>query len=205
MIKIENIIFDLGGVVLTDEDVGFLFDNEEAKRLFNSRDEKMADAWKKNWRLGGEGKVTNLEFYNLLQKEIKDEFNEGWSKRFIRYYKERTRALESYYLLPKLKKKYNLYCLTNMTPWGFKFKKDKFKLDKYFKIIVSSSEEKISKPDPKIFKILIKKAKIKPSETLFIDDNERNTKAGEDLGFVVYKYEGIESMEKRFKELGILV
>ena len=40
MIKIENIIFDLGGVVLTDEDVGFLFDNEEAKRLFNSRDEK---------------------------------------------------------------------------------------------------------------------------------------------------------------------
>ena len=41
MIKIENIIFDLGGVVLTDEDVGFLFDNEEAKRLFNSRDEKM--------------------------------------------------------------------------------------------------------------------------------------------------------------------
>lgn len=48
---------------------------------------------------------------------------------------------------------------------------------------IFSCDVKLIKPDPKIYELLAEKYSLKPSECVFIDDLERNVKAGIDFGF----------------------
>jgi putative hydrolase of the HAD superfamily len=104
-------------------------------------------------------------------------------------YKSKTKQLNAFKLLPNLKKNYPLYAITNIFSEGLDFKRSKYKLDEYFDIIVASSDIGISKADPRIFQKLIDSAKIMPSESLFIDDREKNTKAAKELGFETILYD----------------
>jgi HAD superfamily hydrolase (TIGR01509 family) len=47
---------------------------------------------------------------------------------------------------------------------------DKFKLREYFTVIVSGDEVKRGKPDPETFLLGIKKLKVKPNETVILED-----------------------------------
>ena len=53
---------------------------------------------------------------------------------------------------------------------------------KYFDGGVISAEAKASKPDPRIYNILLDKYSLIPEECLFIDDLEVNVKAAEETG-----------------------
>jgi 2-haloacid dehalogenase len=52
-----------------------------------------------------------------------------------------------------------------------------------------SGEEKMRKPFPEFYQLLLNRYGVKPEEALFIDDNLRNVKAAEDLGIksIFYK------------------
>jgi len=60
----------------------------------------------------------------------------------------------------------------------------RYKLEPLFDEVVISSEVGIIKPDPEIFKLILKRLKISPEQAIFIDDSQPNVDAAETLGIV---------------------
>jgi putative hydrolase of the HAD superfamily len=86
-------------------------------------------------------------------------------------------------LLPELKKQgYRLYFLSNFPMDLFEEVKTGYYFFKYFDGGVISAEAKASKPDRRIYEILMEKYNLVPSQCLFIDDLEVNVKAAEAAG-----------------------
>ena len=81
-------------------------------------------------------------------------------------------------LLPALKKQgFKLYYLSNFPLDIFEEIKNDYFFFRYFEGGIISSEVKLSKPDLRIFKLLIDKYSLKPEESLYIDDIEINVKS----------------------------
>ena len=81
-------------------------------------------------------------------------------------------------------KGYGVYGLTNWSSETFPLVKDKFSVFGMMDGIVMSGEEMISKPDLRIYQILLDRYGLKAEECVFIDDRKSNTEAGEKLGFL---------------------
>lgn len=82
-----------------------------------------------------------------------------------------------------LKPNYRLFGLTNWAADTFKLVYERYPFFKEFEGIVVSGEEKVIKPDPEIFNILLKRYSLKSHECLFIDDNRDNIDVAKELGF----------------------
>lgn len=190
MESIKNIIFDLGGVILT-------LDRNEAVRRFleiglDNAEELLDPYHQKGIFLElEEGKLSENDFYDALRKEagkdISDEkIRYGWFG-FIK-----DTPLYKLDMLEDLKKKYKLYLLSNTNPvimsWARspQFSAREKSLDEYFDKLYLSYEMGITKPHPDIFKQIIDDTGIIPSETLFIDDGESNIRIGEEFGFKTF-------------------
>jgi 2-haloacid dehalogenase len=75
-----------------------------------------------------------------------------------------------------------LYGLTN---WGcdtFPWAREKYPFLTRFRDIVVSGEEKVIKPDPRIFQVLFRRGGFAAAEAVFIDDNPLNIEAARALG-----------------------
>ncbi len=90
----------------------------------------------------------------------------------------------------KLKKRYKIALLTNNNKEYCAEYLFKPQLDKLFDIMVISYVVGYRKPFPQIYKILIKKLKLKPEEILFLDDDPIKLLAAETLGIKTLLYRG---------------
>ncbi len=182
---IKNIIFDFGAVVM-DWNPEYLY-----KKIFKDETER-------NYFLT---EICHLDWNYQFDKgkpfqegidELKAKFPK-YSKE-IQLYKDRWiemikgEIVENSSLVPVLSKKYNLYGLTNWSAETFAIVYEKYDFFKIFKGIVVSGKEKVIKPDPAIFKILLSRYNLKAEESLFIDDNKKNTNAAEKLKFHTIHY-----------------
>ncbi|MDO5035540.1 MAG: HAD family phosphatase [Porphyromonas sp.] len=59
-------------------------------------------------------------------------------------------------------------------------------ISSYFEHVTTSYEAGICKPERSIFEKIIEETKIRPEETLFIDDGPANTAVARSMGFVTY-------------------
>ncbi|WKZ25282.1 MAG: HAD-IA family hydrolase [bacterium] len=200
---IKNIVLDFGGVVLTDDDVGVLFDNKEIKERYGVSDQVLHDAWVKYWHEVGEGRMTIFQFYDNFQKEISGKVDGGLSIELFKIYKSRTRTLEPYDILPNLKRKYKILALTNIFKEGYEFKREKYGLDNFFEMIIASCEVGVSKPNQDIFQILLDRSKIIPEESLFVDDREKNTVQASKMGFNTLLYDNFTNFKEKLIDFGI--
>ena len=78
--------------------------------------------------------------------------------------------------------KYKLYALTNWQADLFNIALVRYDFLQWFDGRVVSGEEKMRKPFPEFYQLLLDRYNVKPEEALFIDDNLRNVKAAEMLG-----------------------
>ena len=78
---------------------------------------------------------------------------------------------------------------------------DKQGLLSYFHSIVISGEVKVKKPDPKFYKILVRKLGEKPDEILFIDDNKVNIDAAREFGLLVLHYDKTKDLITEIKRI----
>jgi len=65
----------------------------------------------------------------------------------------------------------------------------------YFDTKIFSCEEKVSKPDNKIYNICLKKVKVEPQHILFIDDSKANLDAAQKMGINILKFTDCENMK----------
>ncbi len=76
---------------------------------------------------------------------------------------------------------YRLYVLSNMPREFYNYIKS-FPVFGYFDGVVISSIEKMSKPDPQFFRLLLDRYDLDAGETLFVDDKIMNIQAAQQLG-----------------------
>lgn len=186
---IKNIVFDLGGVIMT-------LDPAEALRRFKalglSDAERYLDAYTQSGIFGNleEGKITAEDFRSKLSSltghELTfDECRHAW----LGYRKDvPQRNLD---LLKELRAKaYRLILLSNTNPfmmdWALssEFDGKGSSLNNYFDALYLSYRLGIMKPAPDFFRQVLDNENILPEETLFVDDGPRNVEAAGKLGFM---------------------
>ena len=99
------------------------------------------------------------------------------------------------------KNKYKLFILSNTNPLHFSYGRRKFKYINLVDKFILSYKLKMIKPDKKIFRTVIEKYKLVPSETLFVDDLKENCLAAEDTGMKTICYRNYRTFIKQFKKL----
>ncbi|HHT05312.1 MAG TPA: HAD family phosphatase [Hydrogenispora sp.] len=60
---------------------------------------------------------------------------------------------------------------------------------------IYSCHWRVTKPDPRIYRISLKQLGLEPEDCLFIDDLEVNIEAAQKLGFAVFHYQGPTALE----------
>ena len=184
---IKNLLFDLGGVIM------------DIRRLncvasFERLGMKDADSFLGEYSQKGpflqleEGAISEEQFRDAVRQfidgEVTDEqIDSAFCDFLVGIPKYRLEQLR------QLKKSYNIYMLsnTNSIMWRSRiaedFRQEGLEREDYFDGIVTSFEAKSIKPDAKIFHTVVEKLGVKPEETLFLDDSQKNLDAAAELGF----------------------
>lgn len=68
---------------------------------------------------------------------------------------------------------------------------------------ILSYQEKVVKPDPKIYQILIERYHLVPEECVFLDDRKDNCEAAEKLGIHAIRFTTKENAIEELKKLGV--
>ncbi|WP_313214465.1 HAD family phosphatase [Soonwooa sp.] len=179
--KLKNIIFDFGGVLM-DWDPRYYFrthfDNEADMDFFLKN--IATNAWNLEQDRGRtleSGTEKLVKEHPLFEKDIRA-YYDNWTTML------RGEIPQNVAVLRQLEGKYPLYGLSNWSAETIPYALENYDFFKLFEgKIVVSGEEKLIKPDPKIFHILLKRYNLKAEESVFIDDNAENIKTAKDLGF----------------------
>ncbi len=202
---IKVIIFDLGGVIIELDYSNFYNKIITLSPSENPRTRTMLEFFRQS-DLYHQGKMSDEDFYqlacNLLQvcKLNQSEFYNAFNSIVSHPIPE---AID---LLKKLKEvnEYQLIAMSNVNAshWDYILRKNWDFLDNFDELILSH-KVKITKPDPKIFKYAIKKAKCKPEEIVFVDDGSNNVRSAKKLGIIGIHFINIEKLIKDFEKLNI--
>lgn len=188
---IKNIVFDLGGVVIT-------IDHEEALRRFTSLGLTNAETLFNPYTQLGingdleEGKITADEYQKELSRIIgRDVSHKECAYAWQGYLKEvPSRNLKT--LLKLRSQGYRVILLSNTNPfmmeWGMSpaFDSAGHSIQFYFDALYLSYQEKMMKPDVSFFMRVLINENILPEETLFVDDGARNVATASQLGIKTY-------------------
>ena len=185
--KITTILFDLG-VVLIDWNPRYVFkhyfDDEEKMEWFL---EKICDSdWNEEQDAGrslAEATAMKVAEFPEWETEIKA-FYGRWEEMLGEALEGTVEILKTVRDNPNLR----LYALTNWSAETFPVAQKRFEFLQWFEGIVMSGEEKTRKPFADIYQIVIDRYEVNPQETVFIDDNLRNCKAAEAMGFNVIHF-----------------
>ena len=188
---IKNIVFDFGGVLI-DWNPVYLYD-----KVFTDK-EKMKffldHICSSGWNIQQDAGRPLAEATKLLQAKHPEYENE--IALFYGRWEEMLGGLleENVKLIKPLKEKYKIYGLT----------KGQYDFFNDLDGIVVSGEEKLIKPDPKLYRILLDRYGIAAEESLFIDDNRNNIVTAQSLNFnVIHFSEGV-NLEETLKTMAVL-
>jgi len=104
--------------------------------------------------------------------------------------------------LKKIKKKYQLFALTNTNDLHFELN-TKQGLFKDFKKVYASSKIKVQKPDKRAFLAVLKDNHLNPEEVLFVDDQRQNLDVARKLGMNTLIFKNNKKFFKDLKKFGI--
>lgn len=172
MRKIENIIFDLGNVLLKFNPMDYLANLFEEEGLVTRLHKVVFTS--PEWFMLDRGVITQdqaeqrlIEQYPDLTAEIPLVFADWFS-----ILKPIASSVE---VLRNLKKTgYKLYALSNFHQAAFEHVYNKYDWFNLFDGLVISYEHQALKPEPAIYQILLNKYFLIPEQTLFIDDSLAN-------------------------------
>lgn len=97
-----------------------------------------------------------------------------------------------------------LYALSNWSHETFPFAQRRFDFLKLFRGMVISGQEGVIKPDPRIFRILLERHKIKPDAAVYIDDNPRNAEAARAFGIHGIHFTDPDKLRRELEHLRLL-
>jgi 2-haloacid dehalogenase len=97
-----------------------------------------------------------------------------------------------------------LYALTNWSAETFHIGLDSFEFLRWFRGIVVSGQEGMTKPDEKIFRLLLDRFGLPPETTVFIDDSAANVEQARRLGMDAVLYTSPAGLRRGLERRGLL-
>lgn len=192
----KNIVFDLGGVVVDWNPQRVLNEYPGGRELPLSLFEK--GFFQTHWAEFDRGMVSQEK----MIEEMSDFSGRSHSdcQEFVEYIKCSLSDIpETVELIQNLSAEgYRLFCLSNMSLEFYDYLKGR-KVFTYFDGQIISALEKVIKPDPEIYNLLITRHGLKPEETLFIDDLPQNVEAAGNLGFHTVLFDDREEGYRRIE------
>ncbi len=182
MYNINTIIFDLGGVLI-DWNPEYVFDEnyfespEKRDYFFNSI---CTPEWNENQDAGypiAKATEERIALFPEWEKEIRDYYGR-WTEMLGGPIHETVDVFRKLKQNPGLK----IYALTNWSAETFPVALERFDFLYWFDGRVVSGEEKMRKPFPEFYRLLLQRYSVNPAQALLIDDNTRNIKAAEAVG-----------------------
>lgn len=216
---LRNIIFDMGGVLIT-------IDHAEAVRRFTEigvhEAARLLDPYTQGGPFGQleQGDITTgefvLEMSRLAGRTLShDDCAYGW----LGYAKDA--PLQGFRLLEQLRcEGYHLILLSNMNPFINAWLEDVYTLPEFFshetpdglwrdrfplgrplssffEACYRSFEIRMMKPDPRVFRLIVEREGILPEETLLVDDGPRNCSAAAAQGLQTFQPQNGEDWTQR--------
>ncbi len=200
---INTIIFDLGAVLI-DWNPHYMYrtlfaDEEEMKHF-------LATICTSEWNEEQDAGRSLAEGTEILVKEFPE--HEANIRAFYSRWEEMLgEALwDTVQIFKELKDsgKYNIYALTNWSAETFPVAVSRFEFLNWFDGVVVSGAEKMRKPAPAFYQLLLDRHNIKADEAVFIDDNYRNILAAEQLGIKSIHFTSAELLREKLVEMGVL-
>lgn len=102
------------------------------------------------------------------------------------------------------RKEHRLYGLTNWSHETFPVALERYEFLQCFEGIVVSGMEKMKKPDPEIYEMLLNRYDIEPETALFIDDLPRNVAAAREMGIHAVQFHTPDQLRQTLREWEIL-
>jgi 2-haloacid dehalogenase len=97
-----------------------------------------------------------------------------------------------------------LYAITNWSNETFVTQRPRFPFLEWFRGIVVSGAEKVIKPDPRIFHILLERYAVDPSTAVFIDDSESNARGATKVGMQGIHFRSAKLLREDLAASGLL-
>lgn len=198
--QIKAIIFDVGGVCITDAWTKDLM--KEYAKILNVSYKRFQSARERYWSLYRIGKINKKQCWQGIFKELNAEANIGKLERMIM---SRTKRIPGTVpLIKKLRKRYRIIALSNEGRDWNRYRKRRFKLEELFDFFITSSNVGLAKPDMRIYRLALKKLRLKPGEVIFIDDREKNLKPARKMGMKAILFRSARELGKELNKLGMM-
>lgn len=204
MTGITTVIFDLGGVLI-DWNPLYVFDDNYFDSL-QTRDYFFKNICTSDWN---ENQDAGYPIAKATEERVA--LYPDWEKPIRDYYGRWEDMLgdaipETVDIFRELKRKQELkfYALTNWSAETFPIALQRFDFLHWFDGRVVSGEEKMRKPFPEFYQLLLDRYNVKAEEALFIDDNLRNVQAAERLGICSVYFQSSQQLREAMDNLGML-
>jgi 2-haloacid dehalogenase len=203
MTKPTAVVFDLGGVLI-DWDPRYLYrslfpDDEEGMEHFLGS--VTTQAWNEQ-QDGGRpwaDAVAELVAQHPDRADLIRAFHERWEEMLGGAHED---TLE---VLAALKAAgVPVYALTNWSGETFGLARERFPFLGWFDGIVVSGEERLTKPDERIFRLLLERFDLDPESTVFIDDNMANVEQAHRLGMDAIQFTDAADLRLELQRRGLL-
>ncbi len=199
--KIKNIVFDFGGV-LVDWNPIYLFKDEF---LYSSdMDYFLTHVCNNTWNVEQDRGRPFAEGIKLLKEQHPkysshiQTFFDKWGVMMKNDIPENVEALY------QVKEMYRVFGLTNWSAETLPLAYKRFPFFSEFEGVVVSGDEKLVKPDQRLFQILLDRYELNSEESLFIDDNLDNINAANRMGFATIHIHPEMSLMVELKRIEII-
>ena len=198
---IKNIIFDLGGVILTHkksliEDILSLIFNVSVN---SAKSEYLLH--KSDLRTG---KINTKQFLQILKLKFN---SPKVLENLVSEYENEYRQValidkDLLSLIRSISKKYNVCLMTDTLDLHDKYN-SKRNIYSHFNKVFKSYEEGLIKPDIKAFLNVLVKINSLPDGCVFIDDLQENINAATGIGMIGILYKDLESLKMELRKIGV--
>ena len=94
--------------------------------------------------------------------------------------------------------------LTNWSDETFPVAERRFGILRRFAAIVVSGTERLAKPDPRLYRLLLDRYQVDAASAVFVDDNAANCAAARELGLTAIQFVDADDLRARLVEAGML-
>lgn len=182
---IKAVIFDCFGVIISD---GLKKLTGELDRV-NPGSREIINHYV---RLANSGQIPPSEYGKEVSRRLNMSVDE-WRSRIVAGEHKDTRVID---YIKATRKVYKTALLSNIASReSMNRRLSEEELNKLFDVVVISGEVRVQKPEPEIFKMVVERLEVAPSECVFIDDSPGYCQAAEALGIKSICYKDFDQMK----------
>ncbi len=198
MARIKLIIFDVGGVIDTFDERKYVKYISKKLGLNASRFQAFLLPMLDRLEVG---RMTLKEMLHRMSKEFKvPESSLEWDAAFPVLNSVNKDVVA---LMRRLSSRYTIAILTNVSRSRHQMKMHEYLGKVRCKRIFASCYIGIAKPDPRIYRLVLKRMGFSPKEALFIDNMERNTNGARAVGIDAIRFVGYKALMSQLSKRGI--